>query len=188
MARPLIADPDLPRKLFAGPRATRSGRASPATRTAARSIRCCCARSTPTWRLRGSRGGPPLRSSSRGTSTRLAGGRVAVVGAGPAGLECALSAGPRGRAATWSLFEAARPHRRSARDRGRRAEPLRLGARCWTSMRAGSGARASSCGSERRRRRWTTSMPSSWPPAPRRSSAGGRAGGPPPSSPPDRRR
>ena len=99
--------PRPPAQALRGPRATRSGRASPATRTAARSTRCCSAPSTPTWRLRGSRGGPPRRSSSRRDLERLTGGRVAVVGAGPAGLECALSARPRGRARRSSLFEAA---------------------------------------------------------------------------------
>ena len=103
----------------------RCGRASPATRTAGRSTRCCCARSTRTSSRPASRTGRPRRSPCAGTDG--AGGRVAVVGAGPAGLECALTLARSG-VEDVVLFETARADRRAAGDRRRCAEPVRLGA------------------------------------------------------------
>ena len=61
-------------------------------------------------------------------------------------------------ARAWRRSSSSRPPTTSAVSW--RSRPLRrtapAGRRCWTSTRAGSGARASSCASGRRRRRWTT--------------------------------
>ena len=69
------------------------------------------------------RGAPAGRAAGRAPRRAPNGGRVAIVGAGPAGLECALDAGrPPGRRAV----RRARGDRRPARRRGRRAQPPRV--------------------------------------------------------------
>ena len=104
----------------------------PATRTAARSTRCCCARSTPISGRR--RDGPPAggaarRARGRGGATPAAAWRSSAPG--PAGLECAtaLAGAQRGRRCS--------TRRAATRRRSSRSPPPRPtgpgGARCWTS-------------------------------------------------------
>ena len=88
MARPLLADPDFVAKAARRPRRTPSTPASAATRPA--STTPSAARSPPAWSTRA----PATRPSWSSSPTRLR-KRVAVVGAGPAGLACAVT---RGRA------------------------------------------------------------------------------------------
>ena len=171
MARPLIADPDLPRKLFEG----RRDEIRPCVacnedcRTFDPLLLCTVnpdlappgepRRPAAPLEL-AQRPRPPGRRPRRGGRRRS--GRPGV----------RAQPGPRGRArrssssrppTTSAVSWRSRPPRRTAR----------AGRRCWTSTSAGSGARASSCASERRRRRWTSSMRSCWPPAPRRSCPAG---------------
>ena len=105
MARPLIADPDLPRKLFEGRR---------------EEIRPCVACNedcrtfdplllcsvNPDLAPPGEPRRPAAPLELAGDLARLAGSRVAVVGAGPAGLECALSLAREGVAQV-VVYEAA---------------------------------------------------------------------------------
>ena len=154
MARPLIADPDLPRKLFQGRRD--EIRPCVACNEDCRTfdpLLLCTVNPDLAPPAEPRRPAAPLELAQDLDRRPAAASRWSAP-VRPAW--SARSAWPARACAHVVLFEAARPHRRPARDRGRRAEPLRLGARCWTSMRAGSGARASSCASERRRRRWTT--------------------------------
>ena len=90
MARPLIADPDLPRKLFEG----RRDEIRPCVacnedcRTFDPLLLCTV---NPDLAPPGEPRRPAAPLELARDLERLAGGRVAVVGAGPAGLECALS-------------------------------------------------------------------------------------------------
>jgi 2,4-dienoyl-CoA reductase (NADPH2) len=117
MARPFIADPDLPRKLLAG--RAREVRPCVSCNEDCRAFDPCLLCSVnPDLAPPGHRHRPavPLRlARSAG-----AGGRVAIVGAGPAGLECALRLGGRRTVTLWDEREriggqlavaAAAPHR-----------------------------------------------------------------------------
>jgi 2,4-dienoyl-CoA reductase-like NADH-dependent reductase (Old Yellow Enzyme family) len=90
MARPLIADPDLPRKLFEG----RRGEIRPCVacnedcRTFDPLLLCTV---NPDLAPPGEPRRPAAPLELARDLERLTGGRVAVVGAGPAGLECALA-------------------------------------------------------------------------------------------------
>jgi 2,4-dienoyl-CoA reductase-like NADH-dependent reductase (Old Yellow Enzyme family) len=105
MARPLIADPDLPRKLFEG----RRDEIRPCVacnedcRTFDPLLLCTV---NPDLAPPGESRRPAAPLELTRDLDRLAGGRVAVVGAGPAGLECALSVAREGVPHV-VLFEAA---------------------------------------------------------------------------------
>ena len=153
MARALIADPDMPRKLLGG---------------RAADIRPCvacnedCRAFDPVLLCSVNPELAPPGADRRPAAPLVvrrgrepAGARVAIVGAGPAGLECAFDAGrpPGGRA-----VRRARGDRRPARRRRRRAQPPRVaGAAGLLRARArGGGAPAGSagaCGRSRRLRR-----------------------------------
>jgi 2,4-dienoyl-CoA reductase (NADPH2) len=119
MARPFIADPELPRKLLAG--RAREVRPCVSCNEDCRAFDPCLLCSVnPDLAPPGHRHRPaaPLRlARSAGAG---GGGRVAVVGAGPAGLECALRLGGRRAVTLWDEREriggqlavaAAAPHR-----------------------------------------------------------------------------
>ena len=127
MARPLIADPDLPRKLFDGP-----ARRDPAVRRLQRGL--------PHVRPAAAVHRQPRPGASGGAAAarRAARARAATSSAWPAAASpwsapvrpawSARSALAREGVRAGRRLRGRRPHRRSAGDRGRRAEPLRLGA------------------------------------------------------------
>ena len=166
MARPLIADPDLPRKLFDG----RTDEIRPCVacnedcRTFDPLLLCTV---NPDLAPPGEPRRPAAPLELAWSLEPLTDGRVAVVGAGPAGLECALSLAREGVPEV-VVFEAA-DHiggqlaiAATAPNRSGWAPLLDFYERGL--LREGVELRLG-----RRRRRWTTSTRSSWPPAPRRS-------------------
>ena len=121
MARALIADPDMPRKLL-------GGRAADIRPCVACNEDCRAFDPVLLCSVNPELGPPgadrrPAAPLVVRRAAEPAGGRVAIVGAGPAGLECALDAGrpPRGRA-----VRRARGDRRAARRRGGGAQPPRV--------------------------------------------------------------
>jgi 2,4-dienoyl-CoA reductase (NADPH2) len=118
MARPFIADPDLPRKILAG--REREVRPCVSCNEDCRAFDPCLLCSVnPDLAPPGHRRRPamPLQLARSAGD----GGRVAIVGAGPAGLECALRLGGRRPVTLWDEREriggqlaiaAAAPHRR----------------------------------------------------------------------------
>ena len=105
MARPLIADPDLPRKLLSG----RGGEIRPCVacnedcRTFDPQLLCTV---NPDLAPPGEPRRPATPLQLAWDPARVTGGAIAVVGAGPAGLECALSLAKTGLAGV-VLFESA---------------------------------------------------------------------------------
>ena len=158
MARALIADPDMPRKLL-------GGRAADIRPCVACNEDCRAFDPVLLCSVNPELGPPgadrrPAAPLVVRRAAEPAGGRVAIVGAGPAGLECALTLAGRREVV---LFDARDAHRRPARRRGRGAAIAAGGARCWTSTRRrSSGRTASSCGWARRCARTTSPASTRW--------------------------
>jgi 2,4-dienoyl-CoA reductase-like NADH-dependent reductase (Old Yellow Enzyme family) len=127
MARPFIADPDLPRKLLAG--RAREVRPCVSCNEDCRAFDPCLLCSVnPDLAPPGHPQRPalpllvaPATEAGRHAASTAAGGRVAIVGAGPAGLECALRLAGERAVTIWDEREriggqlavaAAAPHRR----------------------------------------------------------------------------
>ena len=123
MARALIADPGPAAQGARAAARPRSGRASPATRTAGRSTRCCSAPSTRTWRRPASRAGPARRWSCATSDRAAAAGSPSSAPGPPASSARSASPAPgdrgrravRGRATGSAGSSPPRPPRRTAR-------------------------------------------------------------------------